>query len=89
MTYEQQLNLYNKAVSNVLDNWDFEKDRPKTVAPMFSETDEPYSRYSGEEKATRIVNIQEAMEPYLKSTIHYIVSNEFFESARASYYLER
>ena len=56
---------------------------------MFSETDEPYSRYSGEEKATRIVNIQEAMEPYLKSTIHYIVSNEFFESARASYYLER
>ncbi len=89
MTYEQKLELYNKAVSRVMENWDFEKDCPKTIAPMFAETDEPYSRYSHEEKATRIVNIQEAMEPYLKSTIHYIVSNEFFDGSRSCYYLER
>ena len=88
MTYEQKLNLYNKAVANVMANWDIEKDCPKTSTPMFAETDEPYSRYSHEEKATRIVNIQEALEPYLKSTIHDIVLKEFFHCAHFHYYLD-
>lgn len=88
MTYEQKVNLYNKAVDDVLANWDIENDCPKTSTPMFNLTDTPYGKYTYEKKATRIANIQVKMEPYLKSTIHDIVLKEFFHCAHSRYYLD-
>lgn len=55
---------------------------------MFSLTDAKYSRYSYEEKATRIVNIQEAMEIYIKSTIYKTINNVFFQRSYSNYYFE-
>jgi hypothetical protein len=77
MTIEQQFIILKKAVSNVMENWDLERDCPKTSKPMYILTDTPYGKNSYEKKVTRIVCIQQKMEPYLKSTIHDITLNIF------------
>ena len=88
MTDEQKIIIMKKAVANVMENWDMERDCPKTSKPMYILTDTPYGKNSYEKKVTRIVSIQQNMKPNLKSTTHDITLNNLFHSTHSRYYLD-